>query len=221
MVPPKDRVLNHTSYNIVGGGTYPLTAANADAFNTKYPCGQHANGRTHCVQPSPLTAGPHIVVFGIMNGNVPQADPVNLYQYGFVFDRDNNPANNYVPPPQFANDFFKGTDQWYQAQYNPRSAGFSFGATRVVNNGFQTLSTNGRLILNGATWFLIVPASEFSVQNPTVRFTAFRHTGNFGLTGDWDGDVQRPIDQPLWSLPIQPTSAPMLRPRGPTGLGGR
>jgi hypothetical protein len=232
---PRARALNHTSFKILGGavypiaaggaaapntrssGTYQITADGADALNTKYPCGQHANGITHCVLTNPLTAGTYVIVFGIMHGNIPLADGGNLYQYGFVFDRDNDPANNYVPPPQFANDFFKGTDQWYQAQYNPRSTGFSFGARRVSNNSSQIFPTTARLILNGATWFLIVPASEFSVPDPMVRFTAFRHTGNFGLTGDWDGDVQRPVDQPLWSLPIQPSSSATTTTKGRTG----
>jgi len=42
------------------------------------------------------------------------------------------------------------------------------------------------------TLALVVPTSEFDVDDPEVRFTAFRHTGDFGMGADqnWDGDVQ-------------------------------
>ena len=50
-------------------------------------------------------------------------------------------------------------------------------------------------------WVLVIPVSEFSTDMPPYRLTAFRHDGNFGFNGNWDGDVQPPVDQPLLTLP--------------------
>lgn len=119
----------------------------------------------------------------------------------FVFDRDDDLASNYVPPAQFANDFFKGTDYWIEARYDPTN-GWSLVATDAAKYNFTPVQTGARLIIEGSAMILIIPRDEFATDVPGFRLTAFRHTGAFGYDGDWDADVQPPVDQPLLTLPI-------------------
>jgi hypothetical protein len=72
------------------------------------------------------------------------------------------------------------------------------------NNNIRTVSTDTRITIDGATIFAMIPRSHFAVDDPAVRFTAFRHGGGFGFDGNYDADVQRPVDQRLYGLPIRP-----------------
>ncbi|MGH7468311.1 MAG: hypothetical protein ACRENP_10030 [Longimicrobiales bacterium] len=202
-VPPQPRVMDHTSFNIVGGlPATTIDATAAAAFNQQYPCGTHATGRTLCPQTGTLAPGPYVVVFGVMNGDFPATDPTNIYQYGFVFDRDGLTSNNFIPAPAFPNDFFKGTDRWYILDGTPQQ-GWTLSAKTASGTIAAPSTTAARALMIGRTAILIVPASEFSVPSPDVRFTGFKHNGGFGQNGTpWSGDVQRPVGQVLYDLPV-------------------
>ena len=70
-----------------------------------------------------LDSADWIVLYNVMHDDIPEADPTNSYQYGFVFDRDGNTNNNYQPTPDYANDFFADTDYWVVATYDPVAGG--------------------------------------------------------------------------------------------------
>jgi hypothetical protein len=54
------------------------------------------------------------------------------------------------------------------------------------NNNIRTVSTDTRITIDGATIFAMIPRSHFAVDDPAVRFTAFRHGGGFvnGFTAE-------------------------------------
>ena len=223
-VAAQPRVMDHTSFNIVGGlpGTF-ISAADIAAFTMQYPCGLHGQGRTLCQgSGTTLMQGEYVITFGVMNGDFPAADPTSFYEYGFVFDADGNPGNNFVADPNFPNDFFQATDRWYTFGRSP-SQNWGLGARTAINNNIQPVTTGARLVMIEQTAILIVPRSEFGVPDPAVRFTGFRHDGRFGFNGSpWSGDVQRPADLPLYDLPV--ADLPEIEPppaRPPGGAARR
>lgn len=168
--------------------------------NGAYPCGPGLNGLTVCTTTggAPLQAGRYIVVQNVVEAAVPRNDPGKIYQYGFVFDADDDESNNYVPSPPFTNDFFRGTDRWYEAVYD--ELGFwTLTATDARDGNLVSVQSDARLIMKGNTLTLVVPASEFSADPPSYRVTSFCHTGDFGQNPPnvWGGDVEPPVDQPL------------------------
>ncbi|MGQ0642137.1 MAG: hypothetical protein ACT4P6_15425, partial [Gemmatimonadaceae bacterium] len=74
------------------------------------------------------------------------------------------------------------------------------------NNTPQPLTTTARMIMTSrGSLILMLPVADIPASNPGVRFTAFRHSGDFGLSGGpWAGDVQRPVTQPLFNVPPVP-----------------
>ena len=164
-----------------------------------FPCGAGPTAFTVC--PTIQGADPggvYYVIATVLDADVPLDDPVNHYQYGFVFDADGNASNNYVPLPQFANDYFKGTDRWYDVGYTP-SGGWQLRVTDARNNNFVEVASAARAMILGDSITLVVPAQEFSSANPTIRQTAFRHSGDFGMFPpfDWSADYHPDLDDPL------------------------
>ena len=140
-----------------------------------------------------------LIFINVMYANIPMNDPTYFYQFGFVFDRDGITTNNYQPSSQFENDFFKDTDYWIDIQYSP-STGWVMWVTDVANGAFEQVASEAQLIVINNTMFLVIPRSEFLAQNIGYRMTAYRHTGDWGLSGGvWDGDVQPPVaDGLIW-----------------------
>ena len=135
----------------------------------------------------------YVVLFNVMHEDIPIADPVNHFQYGFVFDRDGITTNNYQPSPSFPYDFYQDTDYWIEAMYDPIN-GWGMQVTDVANNSHTLVESNARMIIMGNTLILFVPRSEFLADTIGYRMTAYRHPGDWGLTsGDWDGDVLPPV----------------------------
>lgn len=178
--------------NMSAGASGPLGSIAPVEFDPgDFPCGAGPNGYTLCVDPAlPAPEGPFTVLYTALGGDVPIADAVNHYQYGFVFDSDGVAGNNYQPQPQYANDFFKGTDLWYAAEYTP-AEGWRLRVTDASGGGFVSIPSDARLIIQGNAMVLLVPTSELTVAMPSFRFSAFRHTGDYGLNPpyDWDGSV--------------------------------
>ena len=135
----------------------------------------------------------YVVLFNVMHEDIPIADSVNHFQYGFVFDRDGNTANNYQPSPSYPYDFYQDTDYWIEAKYDPIN-GWGMQVTDAANNSFTAVESNARMIIMGNTLILFVPQSEFLANTIGYRMTAYRHPGDWGSpSGDWDGDVLPPV----------------------------
>jgi hypothetical protein len=135
----------------------------------------------------------YIVFFNVMHDTIPIADPVNHFQYGFVFDRDADTENNYEPHPSFPYDFFQDTDYWIVATYDP-AAGWSMEVTDATDSMPTPVSSDARMIIVGNTLIVLVPRSEFQADYIGYRMSAYRHPGGWGMTsGDWDGDFQPPV----------------------------
>jgi hypothetical protein len=168
-------------------GLFGAGALDGEAF----PPGDGPNGLTIAANPSaPLVAGEYVTFWLTVGEDIPVASQDRLLQYAFVCDSDTNPANNYVPSPAFPDDFFAGTDRWYELNYAP-GPGWTFRC-RVVGagNSITTVPSGARAILSGDTLLVIVPRSEFVVSNPPFRATTFAHSGDFGQNPpyDWSGD---------------------------------
>jgi hypothetical protein len=140
----------------------------------------------------------HVVVH-VLSGAVPLFDTTHHYQYGFVFDADGDPSNNYEADASYPDDFFAGTDRWYEAAYTP-SAGWSLKATDATT--FAPVQTSARIALVNDTVTLLVPASEMTAESPRYRVTAFEHKGDYGIAEphDWKGDVEPPVAEGLSSF---------------------
>jgi hypothetical protein len=221
-VPAKPGAGDHTETRGVVAIRTTLAADQLTAAfgNGHYPCGPGINGWTLCATQAALEPGPYVIIVNVLEGDVPRNDPGRIYQYGFVFDADDDESNNYVPSPPFTNDFFRDTDWWCEARYDA-SSGWTLAATDARDGNFLNVQTNARLIIDGNTMTLVVPASELSADLPTYRVTAFSHSGDFGQNPphDWEGDVEAPVDQPLREIE-EVTTDPGAGGNGGGGSGG-
>lgn len=159
--------------------------------NSTFPCGDGPAGMTLCQDPGRAVPDDESLVFVTsLEGDIPLSDPTNYYQYAFVFDQDGDPDNNYGAPADYPNDFFDGTDRWYEARYAPGS-GWSLVVTDATDGNLTTVASDARLIIKDHVLTLVVPAGEFAVADPAYRVTAFRHTGDYGINPphDWDGSI--------------------------------
>jgi hypothetical protein len=157
----------------------------------RFPCGSGPEALTVCSNPSvPLAAGNYVVAWMATGGTIPLADPNRHLQFGFVFDADGNAANNYVPSPGFANDFYGGSDRWYSVEYTP-ALGWRLIVTDARNNAFTVIPSGARALIRDNGIVLLVPAAEFAVANPAYRVTLFSHLGNYGIPQPhiWSGDL--------------------------------
>lgn len=168
------------------------------ARDALFPCGSAGQGLTLCDgSAGAFPPGDTVVVVNQVYVDIPTADASNIYQYGFVFDSDDDPADNYQASVQYPADFFHDTDLWFVAAHDPAS-GWELQVTDASNGQFVSIATDARIIIKGNVMALVVPASEFASATPPWRITAFRHTGDYGLqSGDWDGDIEPPVAEGL------------------------
>ena len=171
--------------------------------NSDFPCGQGPNGYTLCpTGASPVPAGDMVVLTSVLEKPVPLKDPKSYFQYGFVFDADGVELNNYQPGAQYPNDFFKGTDRWYVAGYDP-AKGWTLQVTDASGGTTKPLASAARVIIKDNAMVLVVPAAEFKVAKPKFRLTAFRHGGDYGMKApyDWDGSLLPAVADGLQAMP--------------------
>lgn len=182
------------------------TEINDNFGNTFYPCGEGDEAYTVCPDsPEELTAGDYVVAYQVLHAPIPLTDDTNHYQYGFIFDRDGDDANNYSGSLPY--DFFGGSDRWYEVLYTPE-AGWSLKVSNVTGDyTAEEVTSDARIIIDEAVIALVVPASEFAVPDPAYRVTAFRHTGDWGLEDpyDWNGDMSPPLREGLAPFEQPPT----------------
>ncbi len=190
-VPSQATAGDHTTLRGYFAGTVSLDQARLDALWTgTFACGPTAQGFTLCAPGAPPSPGEFLVLMAGFAAPMPLNDPGQIYQYGFVFDSDGAAAGNYAPSAPYTNDFFGGTDRWFEADRNA-SGTWSIKATDASISGFPAASTQARILVQDDTFALLAPKSEFVATRPAFRLTAFRHTGDYGLNPpyDWDGSV--------------------------------
>lgn len=180
-----------------------LTHVNKAFNNSTFHCGDGPNGYTLCPSPAdPVPEGEMLVLVNQLYEPIVLGDTKNLYQYAFVFDADDDPTNNYQPAAGFPNDFFKDTDRWYEANYDPTN-GWSLKVSDATGGTPKPATTHARIIIRNDTLTLVVPKSELAAAKPKFRVTAFRHTGDFGINPphDWDGSVWPAVADGLQTPP--------------------
>jgi hypothetical protein len=179
-----------------------------------FPCGAGPNGFTVCPAPANDLTEPNNVGYtflvSLVDADIPLAHPTNFYTYSFVFDTDGDTFNDWVPDPAFPGDFFQGTDRWYEVAYEP-GEGWELTVSQVTDGAARTvtrgLPTAANAMIVGNTVSLVVPDSEIDatakgLAGIGVRYTAFRHTGDFGLNPpyDYSADVEPPVDEGLFRV---------------------
>ena len=175
-------------------------------YNTDFPCGASPNGYTLCPQPEQLPPeGDYLVLYQVLEKEIPLADTTNHYVYGFVFDADGVTTNNYQAPAQYPNDFYDKTDRWYEAKYTP-SGGWVVTVSDAIDGKVTPVTSAARVIISGNTLMLVVPKSEFGTSQPKFRLTAFRHTGDYGINPphNWDGSLWPAVKDGLQAMPTPP-----------------
>lgn len=204
-IAPKAVANDHTTHYGRFARRQAFTQGQLDALfgsGGTFPCGTSTNGITLCPPGAPqLVAGDLVVISEAFHATIPTADATNRYQYGIVFDSDNTPGNNYQANAQYADDLFKDTDRWYEANYAP-SSGWALKTSSALNGNIQPYASKARLVIHGNSITLVLPATEIGFKAP-YRLTAFRHTGDFGMNPpyDYDGCVWPLVGQTLTPSP--------------------
>lgn len=165
-------------------------------FDAAFPCGEGPVGLTLCASGSPFAEGDWVLVAATTLADLVLDDPTGIYQLAFVFDADGDPGNNYQPSPQYPGDFFSGTDKWYEALYT--AAGGWTIKVRDVRQNLAEVASQARIVLAGRELALLIPRAELDGAEPSFRVTAFRHEGDYGLTGGpWSASYFPYLDAPL------------------------
>lgn len=156
----------------------------------------------------PLGGGGEYLMISVeLEGPFPLDDDTKFYQYGIVLERDGNPANNYVAGPPCPNDFFDGTDTWFEITKFPGNP-WQVSATDVDGGNFSQINPVGWVSVVGNTFTLYIPESAFMFlgngaldrAQATVRASAFCHEGDFGRgmnAGPWSGGPFPPVAEPM------------------------
>lgn len=175
--------------------------------------GAHAYLGAHLSLKEPLTCGQEVIcadqkaapsiddvfVAGLwLDGELDDV-PQHHYQYGFVFDQDGDPSNNYQAAAPYPADFFDDTDLWIQLFGMPGQP-WTLEVVDARNGKLVSLQTDVAVVVEGEMMLAIIP-SDLVANATDMRFTAFRHEGDYGATMPWSGDVMPPIDQPKIPMP--------------------
>lgn len=197
----------------VGAGQHPPEASSSSAaefapplasVGEDYPCGETSERIVLCASQSPFPPDEYVTMAMVLTGDIPAADIEYFHQYGFVFDVDGDPSNNYQASAQFPNDFFDDTDRWYVASYGPQD-GWSLQVSDARGGTISDSASAARIVIEGQVMTLIVPAAELAVSCPGYRMTAFTHLGDYGLDlpHEWSADVEPAVAQPLETTCVQ------------------
>lgn len=137
-------------------------------FNaTTFDCTNVVDGvRTACASNNPIEPGPMFVAAARFAEPIPQESSDGLVIYSLVLDADGDPANNFEAEEPFNNDFFQGTDRWYELVYTPE-----LGWYLTVDRN-ETLSNARAAIMDDLVVFF-VPMAELAIDAPEYRLTSF------------------------------------------------
>ncbi len=138
------------------------------AFNaTTFDCSTVVDGvLTACAGTEPIAAGPLLVAAARMAEPIPQGGEDGVLTFALVLRADGDPSNDYEADAPFTDDFYQGTDRWYELVYVPET-----GWTLSVDRG-ETAS-NARAAVVGDLVVFFVPLAELAVDQPTYRLTSF------------------------------------------------
>ena len=157
--------------------------------NTLFPCDSEIEGGFVVCADDPLpieTGDVHMFVMQ-MDAEIPVANPDLFYTYSVVVDADGDPSNNFEFTPPYDWDFYQNTDRWFMLDWNPDLGDWSVGVVDVVQDIYPYPSAVRAVVIGDIVAFFI-PTSEFSVDNPGYRVTAFGHDGTFSQESSC-GDV--------------------------------
>lgn len=125
--------------------------------------------------------------------DVPASDADNAYQYGFVFETDDDATNDWEPLPAYPNDTYQGTDLWVQLTANAGGP-WTVGVDDVTSSQqiVRRATSDARVVRDGSVLVMMVPLADLGPA-PAFRTTAFRHDGQW-LQGDWNIDYYPETD---------------------------
>jgi hypothetical protein len=164
-------------------------------------CGNHDGSQTYCVNPAQaLVPGDYLLVGNVLHG-APPSVPQSYITYGLVFDGDGDPANDFQADPAYPNDWYQGTDTWYELEFDPACGWFATATKMTTGVPTALFGTAARVIVVDNAVTLLVPAGDFAAPAPAHRITAFDHPGDWGFGGIWSGDVEPPVAEGLAAFP--------------------
>jgi len=157
------------------------------------------------VEPMPVGGG-EVWMFAML-----LAEPVELassdrsYIYSIVFDSDGEAANDWQSYPPFDFDLFQGADRWYQLTWDHHAQQWYVDVTQVDGGQqFGPAPSAVRVVIEGDTIVFFIPVSEFGLELPPYRMTAFGHDGAYSENdrgADVSGvDPSVPLAQPPATL---------------------
>ncbi len=167
--------------------------------HTYFECGtQVGDVLTICAPDAgPMPEGDELIGIMVLDSDIPLDPGDDIYQYGFVLDSDNDPANNFQFVPPYTLDYFQGTDLWYVVYYND---GWQLGVS-TTESGMADIKSNARAAIIKNILVFFIPADEYSVEFPGYRFSAFGCVDGGWGSGFCNGDVSG-IDATYPPIPV-------------------
>ena len=182
-----------------------FTAAFGGQITTKYhnnsyfECGVQAGDvLTICAPDAGLMPeGDELIGIMVLESDIPLNPGDDIFQYGFVLDSDNDPANNFQYNPPYSLDYFQGTDLWYEVYYHD---GWQLGVS-TTKSGLADIKSNARAAIIKNILVFFIPADEYSADFPSYRFSAFGCADGGWGSGFCNGDVSG-IDATYPPIPV-------------------
>lgn len=139
--------------------------------------------------PAPSTAGPSgsLRATAKLGADFPLDDDSRHYQYAFVFklDADQNYQGTYEC------DWFNGTRFWAELVKTPGGMWRLKFSQAIGTTITELTNVEGYVMVLGDTVTIEVKTATlpapYNASQLGVRFTAFRHTGDYGQSGPWSG----------------------------------
>ncbi len=167
--------------------------------HTYFECGtQVGDVLTICAPDAgPMPEGDELIGIMVLDSDIPLDPGDNIYQYGFVLDSDNDPANNFQFVPPYTLDYFQGTDLWYEVYYHD---GWQLGVS-TTESGMADIKSSARAAIIKNILVFFIPADEISAEFPGYRFSAFGCVDGGWGSGFCNGDVSG-IDASYPPIPV-------------------
>jgi hypothetical protein len=154
------------------------------AFNaTIFDCTNVVDGvLTACASNNDIDPGPLFVAVARFAEPVPLESDDGLLTYALVLEADRDPSNDFEAEPPFTDDFYQGTDRWYELIYTPE-----LGWYLTVDRNDTT--SDARVAIMGDLLVFFVPLDELAVDLPNYRITAFASSDASYAPATSGGDV--------------------------------
>lgn len=160
------------------------------------PCGLHEG--THTLCGGRAFDGDHLVVLAQLGAPV-DFDTDRIHQYAFVFDRDGDPADDYIAGGAYPNDTWDHSDLRYELAID----GGSSQVNVTEGAGFAPVSSGARIHVADDLIMGFIPQDELGVDGGAVpmRATTFWHLGDYGEGSDeaFGIDLFPIVGQPFWT----------------------